>query len=197
MRFFRTYDNLASYEPGNMEYRGRAYSTEVGAVLLYTKSLCLKHWGSNATFYHIFETQHEGFFLITKALVYAISSHVMEMNRNVGLCPPSDNRFLSLKERLSFRCPQKYPWKIPSEISSNWCSSQNTPHPWWGNHSGGVILRQSEEIFIRNILLVAHRNILERYPLKYPQPEYSSSPVGQSLTWSDPQAPSEINLMLG
>ena len=27
---FRTYDNLASYEPGNMEYRGRAYSTEVG-----------------------------------------------------------------------------------------------------------------------------------------------------------------------
>ena len=33
---FRTYDNLASYEPGNMEYRGRAYSTEVGAV-----SLCI------------------------------------------------------------------------------------------------------------------------------------------------------------
>ena len=30
---FRTYDNLASYEPGNMEYRGRAYSTEVGACL--------------------------------------------------------------------------------------------------------------------------------------------------------------------
>ena len=32
---FRTYDNLASYEPGNMEYRGRAYSTEVGAILVY------------------------------------------------------------------------------------------------------------------------------------------------------------------
>ena len=34
---FRTYDNLASYEPGNMEYRGRAYSTEVGAILVYIR----------------------------------------------------------------------------------------------------------------------------------------------------------------
>ena len=30
IQIFRTCDNLASYEPGNMEYRGRAYSTEVG-----------------------------------------------------------------------------------------------------------------------------------------------------------------------
>ena len=36
IRIFRTYDNLASYEPGNMEYRGRAYSTEVGDILLCT-----------------------------------------------------------------------------------------------------------------------------------------------------------------
>ena len=36
IQFFRTYDNLASYEPGNMEYRGRAYSTEVGDILLCT-----------------------------------------------------------------------------------------------------------------------------------------------------------------